>query len=144
MLGVLIDKNVLVSASIANGPSYKILKEIIIEKELALLCYSKAVFEEYQKVAHYKRIQKKYPEYFEAINNYLGKIEKAGKLFHPIIHFNLISTDISDNIFLDAAYVAKADYIITGNHNDFGFTEFEGTRIISPKRFYELFEQNKL
>jgi putative PIN family toxin of toxin-antitoxin system len=70
MLKVLIDTNILVSASIANGPSYKILKEIIIEKELALLCYSEAVFEEYQKVARYKRIQKKYPEYFEAINNY--------------------------------------------------------------------------
>jgi len=144
MLKVLIDTNVLVSASIAKGPSYKILKEIIIEKELALLCYSEAVLEEYQKVAMYKRIQNKYPEYFDAINNYLTKIKKAGKLFSPSVHFNLISTDISDNIFLDAAYAAKADYIITGNHNDFNITEFESTNIISPKKFYELYEQNNL
>jgi putative PIN family toxin of toxin-antitoxin system len=144
MLKVLIDTNVLVSASIANGPSYKIFKEIIIEKELALLCYSEAIFEEYQKVAHYKRIQTKYPAYFEAINNYLSKIKKAGKLFYPTVHFDIISTDISDNIFLDAAYAANADYIITGNHNDFGLAEFETTKIISPKRFYELYEQNKL
>ena len=144
MLKVLIDTNVLVSASIAKGPSYKILKEIIIEKELALLCYSEAVLQEYQKVAMYKRIQNKYPEYFDAINNFLIKIKKAGKLFYPTIHFNLISTDISDNMFLDAAYVAKADYIITGNHNDFSITEFENTKIINPKKIYELYELNNL
>jgi predicted nucleic acid-binding protein len=74
----------------------------------------------------------------------MNKIEKAGKLFYPTVHFNLISTDISDNIFLDAAYAAKADYLITGNHNDFSITEFEGTKVISPKRFYDLYEQNKL
>ena len=43
MLKILIDTNVLVSASIAKGPSYKILKQIIIEQELALICYSDAV-----------------------------------------------------------------------------------------------------
>lgn len=144
MLKVLIDTNVLVSASIAKGSSYKILKEIIIEKELAFVCYSEAILEEYQKVATYKRIQQKYPIYFEAINIYLSKIKKAGKLFIPSIHFNIISTDFSDNIFLDAAYEANADYIITGNHNDFSITEFKGTKIISPKMFYELYQQNKL
>lgn len=144
MLKVLIDTNVLVSASIAKGASYKILKEIIIEKELAFLCYSEAVLEEYKKVAQYTRIQKKYPEYYEAINNYLSKLKKAGKLFHPTLHFNLISTDVSDNIFLDVAYAAKAEYLITGNHNDFTITTFENTKIISPKRFYELYLQNNL
>ncbi len=144
MLKILIDTNILVSASIAKGPSYKILKEIIIEKELALLCYSEAVLNEYEKVAQYKRIQNKYPEYFESINNLITRIKKAGKLFHPTTHFNLISTDISDNIFLDAAYAAKADYFITGNHNDFSITKFKSTKIISANNFYELYQKNNL
>jgi len=144
MLKILLDTNILVSASIAKGTSYKILKEIIIDKELAMICYSPAILKEYQKVATYKRIQLKYPAYYQEINIYLSKIIKAGKLFIPSEHFDIISTDFSDNIFLDAAYKAKADYIITGNHNDFSISEFKGTKILSPKMFYELFQRNNL
>lgn len=144
MLKILIDTNVLVSASIAKGPSYQILKEIIIEKEVGLLCYSDAILQEYHKVAQYKRIQKKYPDYYEAVSNFLNKIQKAGKEFYPTVHFNLIITDVSDNKFLELAYAAKADYLITGNHTDFSIGEFKGTKIISPKKFYELYKQNNL
>lgn len=42
-----------------------------------------------------------------------------------------------------AWYVAKAGYLITGNHTDFSIVEFEGIRIISQKK-YELYKQNNL
>ena len=144
MIKVVIDTNVLVSASIAKGASYKIMKEILIEKELALLCYSPEVLEEYTKVANYQRIQKKYPLYFIAVQSYIKKVQKAGKLFIPISHFSLITKDVSDNIFLDVAFAADAHYIITGNHNDFTISTFETSKIVSPKLFLELYESDEL
>jgi predicted nucleic acid-binding protein len=46
--------------------------------------------------------------------------------------------DFADNRLLEPAVESRTDYLITGNNNDFQFTEYEGTRIINPKEFWEL------
>ena len=47
-----------------------------------------------------------------------------------------ILLDLSDNKFLEVAAASSADYLITGNNLDFTITEFEYTRIVSPKEYW--------
>jgi predicted nucleic acid-binding protein len=38
---------------------------------------------------------------------------------------------------LELALVSKADFIITGNTNDFTMSHFQGTKIVSQKEYWE-------
>ncbi|MCF8371824.1 MAG: hypothetical protein K9H64_09390 [Bacteroidales bacterium] len=48
-----------------------------------------------------------------------------------------IILDVDDNKLLDLAIESKADYLITGNSNDFTMSEFKGTKIVNPKDYWE-------
>ena len=77
------------------------------------------------------------------MNEMIESVKEIGNFYFPTRSFSLIK-DISDNKFLDLAYESKADYIITGNRNDFSISHFGQTKIVTPKEFCELYEQNVL
>ena len=45
--------------------------------------------------------------------------------------------DKDGNKFIELVVEAQAEYIITGNSNDFTIKEYQGTYICSPKEFYD-------
>jgi putative PIN family toxin of toxin-antitoxin system len=47
-------------------------------------------------------------------------------------------SDPDDDVFLQCAMAAKADYLVTGNLRHFPRT-FESTRIVTPREFLDLF-----
>ena len=56
-------------------------------------------------------------------------------MFIPLISLNMIS-DKDDNKILELADVCAADYVITGNTNDFTFSVYKSTRIVTPKDYW--------
>ncbi len=63
-------------------------------------------------------------------------------MFYHDLNFlntNLIS-DVDDNMILELADESFADYIITGNSNDFTFANYKETKIVTPKVFWENFQ----
>lgn len=44
---------------------------------------------------------------------------------------------IQVNMILELADKCLADFIITGNKNDFTFSTFKKTKIVSPKEYWE-------
>jgi len=46
-------------------------------------------------------------------------------------------SDIDDNMILELAVECSANFIITGNSNDFIFSEYKQTKILSPKEYWE-------
>ena len=52
------------------------------------------------------------------------------------IKLDLIS-DQDDNMILELAETCQADFIITGNTNDFTFSSYLNTRIVTPKEYWE-------
>ncbi len=46
-------------------------------------------------------------------------------------------SDKDDNKLLELAEVYKAEFLITGNHNDFTMSEYKTTKIITPKEYWE-------
>jgi len=140
---IILDTNIIVSAAIAKGYSRKIAKSILFEKELFEICVTQDILKEYERVSTYNRIQKKYPEFKQNIFEIIAALNDLSIIYLPKKKFQIIK-DITDNKFLDLAYEAKADYLITGNRNDFFITQFEQTKIVTPKEFCELYEQNAL
>ena len=64
----------------------------------------------------------------------LADIEAKAKMYVPHISLDIIS-DKDDNKILELADVCVADYIITGNTNDFTFPFYKNTQIVTPKEF---------
>ena len=136
MQKVILDTNVIVSALISNSYPTKILYEIIFEQKVEL-CLSTEILEEYINVLNRPK--------FERFNNFknnsevvINKLIEVSTTFRPTEKLLIIS-DISDNKFLELAKASEANFLITGNSNDFTFDRFEKTQIVNPQMFYEKF-----
>jgi predicted nucleic acid-binding protein len=57
--------------------------------------------------------------------------------FAPKTKVDLIA-DEPDNRLLELAETCEADFIVTGNTNDFTMQEYRGTKIVSPREFFEI------
>jgi len=65
----------------------------------------------------------------------LADIETKAAEFIPLISLDMLS-DKDDNKILELADACAADYIITGNTNDFTFSTYKNTRIVTPKEYW--------
>ena len=136
MQRVILDTNVIVSALISNSYPTKILHEIIFERKV-VLCLSNEIIKEYINVLN----RPKFERFHNFKNNaevVLNKLIEISTTFKPTEKVLIIS-DLSDNKFLELAKVSEANFLITGNSNDFTFDKFEKTQIVSPQIFYEHF-----
>lgn len=134
MQKIILDTNVLVSSLIQRSYPYLILNEIFTKNEI-VLCVSSALMFEYYAVLRRKKFAK-YPEFIIKAEALLIDIERKATFHHPKITLQVIN-DLADNRLLELAVESRADFLITGNTNDFTFYNYEGTRIISPKDYYE-------
>ena len=97
--------------------------------------FFREVFEEYSSVLRREKISKFRDFQSNALNLWLD-IEQIGEAFEPSNKQEVIK-DRSDNKFLELGEAAKADCLITGTTNDFTMHEFKGTKIVTPKTFWE-------
>ncbi|MEJ7664430.1 MAG: hypothetical protein WKG07_35395 [Hymenobacter sp.] len=67
----------------------------------------------------------------------MANLEGQALHFAPTRHLSIIA-DAPDNRLLELAEASQARYLINGNTNDFTMPEFQGTRIVSPREFFEL------
>jgi predicted nucleic acid-binding protein len=61
------------------------------------------------------------------------------KKFIPEIRLNIIS-DAKDNVLLELADICSADFLITGNTNDFTFSRYKETKIVTPKEYWDNYQ----
>ena len=85
-------------------------------------CLSDEIFIEYAEVMNREKFSK-----------FIGFNTKADRKVEVL-------TDTSDNKFLELAAVSSADYLITGNTLHFQITEFEYTRILTPRKYWDYFQ----
>ena len=133
---VVIDTNVLVSALIQKGFPYKIVNELFIERKITL-CVSEELMEEYYEVLRRPKFTL-YSDFVTKAKTLLADIEAKANMYIPMISLDLIS-DKDDNKILELADVCAADYIITGNTNDFTFPTYKNTKIVTPKDYWYIF-----
>jgi putative PIN family toxin of toxin-antitoxin system len=129
---VVIDTNVLVSALLKdNSPPAFILA--LIREGMITACLSKDILEEYREV--FKR------DKFHIVKNEASQLitllRKKALLVEPKARITVITDDPDDNMFLECAVEAGADFLITGNKKHFPFRSYQNTLIVSPKEFIE-------
>jgi putative PIN family toxin of toxin-antitoxin system len=136
MQKIILDTNIIVSALISNSYPTKILYEIVFERKVAT-CLSTEILEEYIHVLN----RPKFERFLNFKNNaevVLNKLIEFSTIYKPTEKL-LVVTDLSDNMFLELAKASEANFLITGNSNDFTFDQFDKTLIVSPQSFYEKF-----
>jgi hypothetical protein len=114
---------------------YFIVDRILADDSL-ILCLSEKLFAEYIEVLNREKFSK-FPDFHFRAQALLTDIENRALKFSPTVSLNIIS-DPADNRLLELAETCQADYIVTGNTNDFTMTEFKKTKIVSPKELFEL------
>ena len=83
--------------------------------------------------------RKKFSKYDDFIDNakwLLTDIEKRATQYFPKQKLKIIA-DLDDNNLLELAYESKADFLITGNTNDFTMKKYKRTIIVTPKIYWE-------
>jgi putative PIN family toxin of toxin-antitoxin system len=127
------DTNVIVSAVLKPGS--------IPASLVALTMHgSVRIFLSPEILAEYKDVLKRPKFGFnpDTVNTFLHDLENAAIMVYPTKRVSL-ALDEPDNRILECAQKARAHYLVTGNRKHFPFSEFEGTKIVSPSGFAALF-----
>lgn len=134
MQKVIIDTNVLVSSLIQKSYPFKIVYYLFFDNKMEL-CISDDLMKEYYDVLTRPKFSK-FQDFFIRAKNVLVAVESFSTHYHPSTKVDLI-TDKDDNMMLELAEESNADFIITGNTNDFTFPSYKTTKIVSPKEYWE-------
>ena len=139
MQKIIIDTNVLVSAIIQKGYPYLILTSLSLNNEIQV-CISEPVMKEYKDVLKREKFSK-YSDFVLMADILLVLLEDISLKFEPQTIITVLK-DVDDNKFLELAEASKADFLITGNTNDFTITTYKKTKIVTPKEYWESFATN--
>lgn len=134
MLKIVLDTNVLVSSLIQRNYPYFIVYELLNDDKFEL-CISAELMAEYHEVLTRPKFAR-FPDFFVRAEAILVEIEARATKYHPTITLNIISDD-DDNMILELADECSADFIVTGNTNDFSFPTYKQSKILTPKEFWD-------
>ncbi len=134
MQKIILDTNVVVSSLIQRCYPYKIIYELFVDDKF-LLFVSEELISEYYDVLSRPKFAK-FPDFFGKAESLLADIETKSKKVKPTLKLDLIS-DKDDKMVLELADECMADFIITGNTNDFTFSAYKQKKIVNPKEYWE-------
>ena len=134
MQKIILDTNVIVSALISNSLPSRILYELALAHRVEV-CLSEEIFAEYVDVLARDKF-KKFPAFSAKADVVLNKLREIAT-FHRLTRRVELLKDLSDNKFLELAATSAADYLLTGNTLDFTISEFEYTRILAPRAYWD-------
>ena len=126
MIRVVLDTNIIVSALLQPlGPPAQVF--VLTLGGLIRLCVSGSVYAEYEEVISRPRFARS-PDIIAAT---LQSIREKGTWVRPIDRVTACA-DPDDDIFLECAQAASADYLVTGNLKHFPLS-WAGCRIVTPR-----------
>jgi putative PIN family toxin of toxin-antitoxin system len=133
MQKIILDTNVIVSSLIQKNYPYLIVDHCIDGN--ALICISNAILEEYLEVLQRPKFTK-FPDFKTNADFLITRLTEISETYEPKENLKIIQ-DEADNRILELAQISEADFIITGNTNDFTMKVFGKTKIVTPKEYWE-------
>lgn len=134
MIKIVLDTNVLVSATIvANGPSARIL-DAVRHGKLALIT-SSALLAEFADVITRPHIVRKYPLVAQQADAVLDGLRALATLTPASVQMPTASPDPDDNVVLACAEHGQADYIVSGDPHLFELGRYRDIPILRPQEF---------
>ncbi len=134
-----IDTNVLL-VSISERSRFHWLYKVILEKKIIIAFTNDILIEYEEQISSHWHLN-------VATNVIRSIIElSTGKLTVAYFSLNLIKNDADDNKFVDCAFAANADYIVT-NDRDFDILKtisFPSIKVVSMQQFKEILISEKI
>lgn len=134
MQKLILDTNVIVSALISSSIPTRILYELVLTQKVEF-CLSEEVLAEYVEVLNRNKFSN-YTNFKAKAEVVLNRLQEVASFYQPDRKIEVL-TDTSDNKFLELAAVSAADYLTRGNTLDFRISEFEYTRILTPRAYWD-------
>ena len=130
-LRLVIDTNVLVSAALKSDGLQRTTLLLAITRP-ARLYFSETILEEYAEVLSRPELAIRRGLQLQL----LQLIRNHGHLVTPSRRID-VTSDPDENIFIECADAARADFLITGNRKHFP-TFWKNTKIVTPREFVTL------
>jgi putative PIN family toxin of toxin-antitoxin system len=92
----------------------------------------------------YKALQGKFRWRAEDVDQAIADFKKETKFFPITGRIRGICRDPNDDMVLECAVLAKADFIISGDKDLLSLGSYEGIRILTPREFLDLHVNEKL
>ena len=133
MQKVILDTNVIVSSLIQKNYPYLIVENCI--EGNATICLSSEILQEYIEVLNRPKFSR-FADFKINADFLIARLSEMAEIYEPKTTLDVIA-DEPDNRLLELAQISKADFIITGNMTDFSMDSFDGTKILTPKEYWE-------
>ena len=133
MQKIIIDTNVLVSSLIQKSFPHLILN-LVIDRKVEV-CLSNELLEEYYAVLRREKFSR-YQDSYKNAEQLMVNLQQSCTYFKPSNKLEVIP-DKDDNKLMELAEVSSADFLITGDVNDFTMSQFKETKIVTPKVYWE-------
>jgi putative PIN family toxin of toxin-antitoxin system len=133
MQKIILDTNVIVSSLIQKNYPYLIVDHCI--EGNAIICLSNEILKEYLEVLARPKFAR-FADFKTNADFLIARLSEISEIYEPKENLKIIK-DEPDNRLLELADNSKADFIITGNTNDFTMKNHNKTKIVSPKEYWE-------
>ena len=130
---VVLDTNILISALGWEGNERNIFNKVI-ERKIELIL-------SFKQLAELLRVME-YPKFKfngEQKDRFLSILLEVATLVTITSTVDIVKEDPDDNLILEPVNEIKIDYIISGNEHLLKLREFKGAKIITTKKFLQLF-----
>jgi putative PIN family toxin of toxin-antitoxin system len=130
---VTLDTNVLISGTFWTGNSFRIL-DAVDRKEITLIL-SEEILAEYRRIEKSSEIMDKIARKNLILSKTAKRAVQDATIVNPLLNFDVITDDPSDNKILECAVAGDVDYIISNDWHLLRLKEFRGIRIVTPEEF---------
>ena len=135
MIVATLDTNVIISAVLFQGTPRQTLHAAIAGRyRLAL---TQHILDETRSVLQ----RKKFGLELAFVAVVMRELESLGELFYPKVHHTVVVRDPADNMIVDCAVEAAADFIVTGDNDLLSLGTAVGIPIIPPAEFIHNLQQ---
>lgn len=140
MIQIVLDTNVIISAIVNPAGSPGKILEQVFDQEVSL-CLSPPMIAEIRRVLRYPKIVnliKQKGRTVELEEDQIDKIVEIARVTMGQVTIKPIATDPDDDMFLECAIEANADYIISGDKHLKDLGNFQGVPILTPRAFLDM------
>jgi len=134
MLRAVLDANVFVSATLRpTGPPGKVLEAWHAAR--FHLVISEAILAEIGRVLRYPKIGRRYQVSEDEVRTILDDLRHLAILVWPTRTLHVVTSDASDNRYLECALEGRADCVVTGDRHLLSLGEYGRFRLLTPREF---------
>ena len=132
MIIAILDSNIFISAFLFNGNQRKLLSYAMAGKYR--IAISDMILDEIKDVL----LRPKFKLTHEQVKKIINEIESLCTLYYPTETIRDACRDEDDNIILECAVAAKAEYIITGDDDLLSIKKYKNTTIVNSADFIKI------